>query len=80
MPEQTEFLLLLLRPPLPPGGVVVLNFFLFSGLRKNGGRGSIEENEENKNMWFVFWDSWFCTDSDAGPAFIKLPSDLQSTG
>ena len=70
VPEQTRFLLLLRRrPPPPPRGVVVLNFFLFSRLRKNGVHGSIEENEENKNMWFVFWDSWFCTDSDAGSAF-----------
>ena len=82
MPEQTRFLrllLLLLRPP-PPSGVVVLIFFLFSRLRKNGGHGSIEENEENKNMWFVFWDSWFCTDSDAGPALTACPSDLRGTG
>ena len=23
-------------------------------------------------MWFVFWDSWFCTDSDAGPAQVTF--------
>ena len=53
---------------------------VFSRLRKNGGHGSIEENEENNNMWFVFWDSWFCTDSDAGPAFTTCPSDLRGMG
>ena len=35
----------------------VQNLFLFLGLRRNGGHGWIEENEENTNMWFVNWGS-----------------------